>query len=95
MKYLTPCRHGSSELGAGERSVLVGSFNVKGRDPWQRFVGMWRLWGLFSRKVRYIADRRLSSSGVDTMVTLEPVPEEIARSGDGSEVSPGDLKLEF
>ncbi|CAM9660068.1 unnamed protein product [Pylaiella littoralis] len=67
-------RHSSSQPGPRERSVLVGSLTIKGRDPWQRFVGMWWLWGLFSRRVRYIADRRLSSSGVDNIPAPEPEP---------------------
>lgn len=69
------CRHGSSELGPRSRTVLVGSLIVKGRDRWQRFVGIWRLWGLFSRQVRYAADKRLPSSGVDTIPTLDPEPK--------------------
>lgn len=68
-------RHGSSQPGPNTRSVLVGSLSVTGRDPWQRFVGVWRLWGLFSRSVRYIADKRLHSSGVDTIPAPDPEPE--------------------
>lgn len=39
-------------------------------------MGIWRLWGLFSRQVRYAADKRLPSSGVDTIPTLDPEPKE-------------------
>eukprot|EP00752_Nemacystus_decipiens_P009524 g8513.t1 len=89
-------RHGSSQPGSTPRSVLVGSLTVRGRDPWQRFMGMWRLWGLFSRNVRYIADRRLASSGVDTIPVPDPEPEEEAvRAGEGEEGSESNEKLEF
>eukprot|EP00903_Cladosiphon_okamuranus_P006706 g6545.t1 len=79
-------RHGSSQPGSTPRSVLVGSLTVRGRDPWQRFVGMWRLWGLFSRSVRYIADRRLESSGVDTLPVPDPESEEAVEDGDREEL---------
>lgn len=68
--------------------MLVGSLTVRGRDPWQRFVGIWRLWGLFSRSVRYIADRSLTSSGVDTLPVPDLEPEEAVIEG-------LDEKLEF
>ena len=71
--------------------------NVTGRDPWQRFVGMWHLWGLFSRSVRYIADKQLPSSGVDTIPAPEPERRGVEEEGDGAKVSLGedDRKLEF
>ncbi|CAM9881350.1 unnamed protein product [Scytosiphon promiscuus] len=90
--------HGSSEPGPNARSVLVGSLSVAGQDPWQRFVGVWRLWGLFSRSVRYIADKRLDSSGVDTIPAPDPEPVKdagvVGTSGD-AEASSGSNKLEF
>eukprot|EP00904_Undaria_pinnatifida_P007029 jgi/Undpi1/3456/HiC_scaffold_16.g06828.m1 len=83
-------RHGSSKLEAGTRSVLVASLNVTGRDPWQRFVGMWHLWGLFSRSVRYVADRHLPSSGVKTIPEPEPEPKDVRGGDDAAEESPGE-----
>lgn len=85
-----PNRHGSSKLEAGTRSVLVASLNVTGRDPWQRFVGMWHLWGLFSRSVRYVADRHLPSSGVKTIPEPEPEPKDVRGGDDAAEESPGE-----
>lgn len=75
----------------------MGTLRVTGRDPWQRFVGMWRLWGLFSRRVRYIADKRLSSSGVDSIPAPDPELEDATGSGDAPIASPGGggNKLEF
>lgn len=51
---------------------------------------MWRLWGLFSRSVRYIADKRLASSGVDTLPVpdRDPAPEE--EEGGGGAVLAGE-----
>lgn len=76
--------------------MLVASLTVTGRDPWQHFVGVWRLWGLFSRRVRYVADKSLESSGVDTIPDLEePEPQEaLSGDGDAEESSPG-THLEF
>lgn len=89
-------RHGSSQPGPNGRSVLVGTLTVRGRNPWQRFVGMWRLWGLFSRSVRYIADTRLASSGVDSIPAPDPEPEDEAVEGDAERLSiGGDAKLDF
>lgn len=94
-------RHGSSALGSGTRSVLVATLNVTGRDPWQRFVGIWHLWGLFSRSVRYIADKQLPSSGVDTIPAPEPeqsdAREEEQGGGGAEKTSLGNdnQKLEF
>lgn len=96
-------RHGSSPPGPNPRSVLVGSLTVKGRDPVQRLVGMWRLWGVFSRSVRYVADKSLPSSGVDTIPAPDPEPtaaaaeeEEEEGAGAGAEwEGGGSEKLEF
>ena len=73
--------------------------SVTGRDPWQRFVGIWHLWGLFSRRVRYIADKHLPSSGVDTIPAPEPerrdVREEEEVDGAQPSIGEGGGKLEF
>lgn len=61
-------RHGSGELESGTRNVLVGTLSVKPASRWQRVVSMWRLWGLLSRRVKYVADRGLLSSGSDGML---------------------------
>ncbi|CAM9680060.1 unnamed protein product [Ectocarpus sp. 12 AP-2014] len=91
-------RHGSTQPGPNGRSVLVGTLTVRGRNPWQRFVGMWRLWGLFSRSVRYVADMRLSSSGVDSIPAPDPEPQQDEPVGEGAErltSTEGDAKLDF
>lgn len=60
---------------------------MEGRDPYQRLTGMWHLWGLFARSVRYVADKSLPSSGVDSLPTPDPEPTaataeaEAARAG--------------
>lgn len=67
--------------------MLVGTLSVKPRTPWQRLVSMWRLWGLFSRRVRYIADRGLVAHG-------EPVEEEVVLEERGLDAD-GKDPLEF
>lgn len=83
-------------MGETARSVLVATLTVTGRDPWQKFVGLWRLWGLFSGRVRYVADKRLQSSGVDTMPVLEEpeAKEAFSVDGDAADSSPG-IQSEF
>lgn len=76
-------RHGSYDLGSGIRSVLVGTLSVKPSTQWQRFVSMWRLWGLFSRRVRYIADVGLLAYGAP--VEEEVVLEERGLDADGND----------
>lgn len=72
-------RHGTDETGLSARSVLVGSLSVRARTRWQRFVGMWRMWGLFSRRVRFIAakpgDDASSPVGDSSAGPMEPLPE--------------------
>lgn len=80
-------------MGESARSVLVATLTVTGRDPWQHFVGMWRLWGLFSRRVRYVAEKSLQSSGVHTIPILDE-PEAKEADGDAADSSPG-IQSEF
>lgn len=91
--FVASSRHGTDVDGvnaqsvlAGTRSVLVGAVSVQAQSRWQRLVSMFRLWGLFARRVRYLADR--GPSGEEGEADRHPASDLAGEAGVGEGAIP-------